>query len=187
MHKIIIIILSISWLAGCNRTSPPAAEKSPTDTTLITDTTKTVADTAYKSEQSDEKGNQAVLPNPSKPTENAESSNEYLIFGSGGGIAPLVTEYKLTAEGALIKTSGPDKKSEIVGKVQPAAVAKLLSTAKGFGDPVWLFSQPGDKYYFITLKSFKAERTVKWGKPGTVPPPEAKALYDELIKLVAKK
>jgi hypothetical protein len=187
MHKIIIIILSISWLAGCNSTSRPAAENAHKDSTQITDTTRTVADTAYKGEQSDEKVNQTVLPNPSKPAENAASSNEYLIFGSGGGIAALVTQYKLTADGALIKTSGPDKKSETVGKIQPAAVAKLLTTAKDLGDPVWLFSQPGDKYYFITLKSFKSERTVKWGKPGTVPPPEAKALYDELMKLVTKK
>ncbi|MEO0044068.1 MAG: hypothetical protein RL329_3516 [Bacteroidota bacterium] len=109
-----------------------------------------------------------------------------IVFGAGGGFGGTVSEFCLADDGQLFeKTSKTDyqRLKTVDKKIVKAHFARLDSLAL----QRVLFNQPGDIYYYITLRRPKTdEHQVLWGKTDRPVRADIQQFYDSLLKLLPK-
>jgi hypothetical protein len=109
-----------------------------------------------------------------------------LVFGAGGGFGGTVSEFCLLEDGQLYeKTSNTQyqRLKTIDKKIAKAHFAQLDS----LNLRRMIFNQPGDIYYYITVRHDKMdEHKVLWGKADRPVGADIQRFYDTLLKLLPK-
>lgn len=105
-----------------------------------------------------------------------------LSFGNGGGVTGQVTRYILLENGQLFSYNSLTKANKNLKKLPRRKVRQLFAQADSLiGQP---FSQPGNRYRFIEVKTPSATSRVTWDGAGESPPAGIEAFYQTLLKLL---
>lgn len=107
-----------------------------------------------------------------------------LIFGSGGGFANQVNEYRLLDSRYLYSRRNNDSTFKELGKQKSGTVKKLFKESEAFFKEAQEFNQPGNMYYYIRLQKGYQTQSLVWGRPDTKAPEKATGLYRHLMNLV---
>ena len=107
-----------------------------------------------------------------------------IIFGSGGGFANLVNEYRLLENKKLYHKRSTDSTFTELGKQNTDTVRILFGKIKVLFEDTTTFHKPGNIYYFIKLRKESHSQEIIWGGSKENTPIKAKELYKELMNLV---
>ncbi|WP_116983974.1 hypothetical protein [Emticicia sp. C21] len=107
-----------------------------------------------------------------------------LIFGSGGGFANQVNEYRLLENKRLLFRKNNDTIFTDLGKQKGKTVKKLLKESEALFQETSGINEPGNMYYFVRLQKDQQTQSAVWGRPNTQVPEKAKELHKELMNLV---
>ena len=107
-----------------------------------------------------------------------------LIFGSGGGFANQVHEYRLLDNKRLYSKKNDDSNFVALGKQKPKTVKKLFGESATLFEEVKDFNEPGNIYYYIRLQKGNQTQSLVWGRQNTQTPEKARELYKQLMNLV---
>jgi hypothetical protein len=109
-----------------------------------------------------------------------------LVFGAGGGFGGTVSEFCLLEDGQLYEKttkSQYQRLKSIDKKIAKNHFAQLDS----LNLRRVIFNQPGDIYYYITVRQDKMdEHQVLWGKSDRPVRADIQRFYDTLLKLLPK-
>jgi hypothetical protein len=109
-----------------------------------------------------------------------------IVFGAGGGFGGTVSEFCLLEDGQLYEkaTKTEYRRLQKVDKKKTKAhFAQLDSLALRR----MIFNQPGDIYYYITVRHEKMEEhQVLWGKKDKPIRADIQQFYDMLLQLLPK-
>jgi hypothetical protein len=108
---------------------------------------------------------------------------DYLVFGNGGGFTGQVTKYYLTKDGNIYAQNG--EKTELTGQISKAVCTQVFSNFTTLGLEKSSLNEPGNRYYFLELKSSKISHSLKWGK-SPLKDPNIENYYKILMSLVNK-
>lgn len=111
-------------------------------------------------------------------------SKNQLIFGSGGGFANRVNEYRLLENKRLLFRKNNDSVFTDLGKQKAKTVKKLFEESATLFQETSGINEPGNMYYFVRLQKDQQTQSVVWGKPNTQVPEKAKELHKQLMNLV---
>jgi hypothetical protein len=108
-----------------------------------------------------------------------------VYFGHGGGFTGLVTTYALLQNGDLYrKKSFGDQNMEYITKADSAETKSIFINYSFLGIDTMQLSEPGNTYYFISMKHKNTEvRKLVWSRSLSLPG-NLKTFYDQLMKLV---
>ena len=107
-----------------------------------------------------------------------------IIFGSGGGFAHIVREFRLLENGKAYFKKSTDSAFTELGKKNIDSVKVLFAKTKVLFEEVKDFHEPGNMYYFIKFKQDSTTKELVWGDSKENTPQKAKELYKELMNLV---
>lgn len=112
--------------------------------------------------------------------------DEQLIFGSGGGFTGMTKEYMLLKNGQLFVRegragSGEWKEMPEVEKGSAKALYRTWESNEMFKEDV---REPGNRYYFLTMKKDSLEYRQSWGASGYQPEESLQSLYQRAMELV---
>lgn len=107
-----------------------------------------------------------------------------LIFGSGGGFANQVNEYRLLENKHLLFRKNTDSVFTDLGKQKAKTVKKLFEESEALFQETSGINEPGNMYYFVRLQKDQQIQSVVWGRPNTQVPDKAKELHKELMNLI---
>jgi hypothetical protein len=109
-----------------------------------------------------------------------------LVFGAGGGFGGTVSEFCLLEDGQLYEktaTTQYQRLKTIDKKLTKSYFARLDSLQLRHV----IFNQPGDIYYYITIRRDKMdEYKILWGKADRPVRADIQRFYDTLLKLLPK-
>lgn len=106
----------------------------------------------------------------------------YLTFGSGGGIAGLVTEYLLCENGQLFRKS-PGKKDFQVVKTKKSLGKSLYAQISQLPIKEIKHEKPGNRYFFISLLEETQAHNITWGDENPLKNEAVSKFYNELMEL----
>lgn len=107
-----------------------------------------------------------------------------LIFGSGGGFANQVNEYRLLDNRYLYLRRNNDSTFKELGKQKTGAVKKLFKESEAFFKEAKEFNEPGNMYYYLRLQKGNQTQSLVWGNQNTPVPEKARELHKHLMNLV---
>jgi hypothetical protein len=107
-----------------------------------------------------------------------------LIFGSGGGFANQVNEYRLLDNKRLFSRKNNDSAFEALGKQKAKLVKNLFAESEALFQETRDFNQPGNMYYYIRLQKGNQTQSLVWGRQDTKTPEKARDLHKNLMNLV---
>jgi hypothetical protein len=115
-----------------------------------------------------------------------ELPDQQLRFGKGGGFTGMTTEYMLLKNGQLFvregrAASGEWKEMEEVDKASAKALYRTWETNELFRQEV---REPGNMYYFITMKKDSLDFRQSWGAAGYQPDTTFKSFYKRAMDLI---
>ncbi|PHN04218.1 hypothetical protein CRP01_21905 [Flavilitoribacter nigricans DSM 23189 = NBRC 102662] len=112
--------------------------------------------------------------------------DHHLHFGKGGGFTGMTTEYMLLRNGQLFVREGRAGSGEWreMEKVEKAAAKDLYRTWEN--DDLFKVDvrEPGNLYYFMTMKKDTAEFRQSWGASGYQPDESLKSFYGRAMDLI---
>lgn len=89
---------------------------------------------------------------------------EMLEWGTGGGFTGAVKSYCVLDNGFYFKSEDNGKTYLEMGKMKKSEVRQFFDNYKKMGLSSMELNEPGNRYYFISLKSAKSEHKLLWGK-----------------------
>lgn len=107
-----------------------------------------------------------------------------LIFGSGGGFANQVNEYRLLENKRLFVRKNNDSVFTLLGRQKTKIVKALFKESDILFQEENNFNEPGNMYYFVRLQKETQTQSVVWGRQNTEAPEKAKDLHKHLMNLV---
>lgn len=125
-----------------------------------------------------------MLSSCAKHTNPLTYTKKQLIFGSGGGFANQVNEYRLLENKHLFFRKNDDTTFKDLGKQKAKTVKKLFEASEMLFQGKSGFNEPGNMYYFVRLQKDNQTQSVVWGRPNTEAPEKAKELHKQLMNLV---
>ena len=125
-----------------------------------------------------------LLSSCAKQTNPLTYTKNQLIFGSGGGFANQVNEYRLLENKRLFFRKNNDSTFTRLGKQKAKIVKKLFEASETLFHEKSGFNQPGNMYYFVRLQKENETQSVVWGRQNTNAPEKAKDLHKQLMNLV---
>lgn len=99
-----------------------------------------------------------------------------IIFGWGGGFTGMVDQYSLLKDGTL------KKGTEVLKKLDNKQLRTVMKLVDKVNFSKLKLNDPGNLYYFLTMKTGDTEQKLQWNDQTAVPE-EVKAAYDALINL----
>lgn len=111
-------------------------------------------------------------------------TQKQLIFGSGGGFANQVNEYRLLENKRLYFRKNNDSTFTSLGRQKAKIVKGLFKESDVLFQETITFNEPGNMYYFVRLQKDNQIQSVVWGRPNTEAPEKAKDLHKHLMNLV---
>ncbi len=129
-----------------------------------------------------------LLAQCKQPKYTAENlPDEFLRFGSGGGVTGAVTEYSLYKNGQVFKFAAKAPAPEEVASHGKKKAGQLFETAAALGLFEREFSHPGNLYYFLEFRNEGKQRRITWGDREHPVDPKIQDLYDQLTQLLPKR
>ncbi|RYU95532.1 hypothetical protein [Emticicia agri] len=125
-----------------------------------------------------------IFSSCAKQTNPLTYTKNQLIFGSGGGFANQVNEYRLLENKRLFFRKNNDSTFIDLGRQKVKTVKKLFETSEMLFQEVSEFNEPGNMYYFVRLQKNGQAQSVVWGRPNITVPEKAKELHKHLMNLV---
>jgi hypothetical protein len=125
-----------------------------------------------------------MLSSCAKQTNPLTYTKNQLIFGSGGGFANQVNEYRLLENKHLFFRQNNDSTFKDLGKQKAKTVKKLFETSEMLFQETSGFNEPGNMYYFVRLQKDQQTQSVVWGRPNTKVPENARELHKQLMNLL---
>ncbi len=111
-----------------------------------------------------------------------------ISFGSGGGFTNLITEYILLEDGKIVKKSKEGERYDIIARIGKDKAAQCYIGAKVLKLDTLQFNEPGNMYYFVTLKKDdKTENRIVWGSVDKPISDEVKSFHKLLLSFLSKK
>ena len=107
-----------------------------------------------------------------------------ITFGSSGGFANLVNEYRLLENRKLYHKRGTDSLFVALDRKEATEVKLIFDKARSLFGETKDFREPGNIYYFIRFKQDTITNEIVWGSSKENTPQKAKELYKELMNLV---
>lgn len=107
-----------------------------------------------------------------------------LIFGSGGGFANQVNEYRLLENKHLFFRKNNDSTFKDLGKQKAKTMKKLFEESEVLFQENTGFNEPGNMYYFVKLQKNSQTQSIVWGSLHAQVPEKAKELHKRLMNLV---
>jgi hypothetical protein len=112
----------------------------------------------------------------------------HITFGSGGGFTNLVTEYILLEDGKIVKKAKEAERYDIITRISKDKATQCYSGAKVLHLDSLQFNEPGNMYYFVTIKKEdNTENRIVWGSTDTPAPIGVKNFHKLLLSLIPKK
>lgn len=112
----------------------------------------------------------------------------HITFGSGGGFTNLVTEYILLEDGKIVKKSKEAERYDIITRISKDKAAQCYAGVKVLKLDSLQFNEPGNMYYFVTIKKDdKTENRIVWGSTDTPAPAAIKNFHKLLLSFLPKK
>ena len=110
-----------------------------------------------------------------------------LIFGQGGGVTGIRTEYRVSEDAVLHRRNPQTDSLEILGVWNAAFVKQSFSNFHVLGLDTLVCNEPGDLYYYIQLSTPDTSYSIVWGRPGFKPQPEVVRFFNNLYRSVKPK
>ena len=104
---------------------------------------------------------------------------QQIIFGSGGGITGAVSEYALLENGAVFSKKGINANYEALTKADKALTSQLFKNIEVLQLKDIQMNNPGNRYYYVTLKDKSGEHQITWSNAESIPN-KLKTFYDIL-------
>lgn len=111
---------------------------------------------------------------------------EHLSFGDGGGFTGAVTEYILLENGQLYRFNSMEKDTVEIGKLKKKETKSLLMEVKALNLDKINIQEPGNMYYFISMKNGDKIYKITWGSATYTIDPKIEAFYKKLMNTVKK-
>jgi hypothetical protein len=111
-----------------------------------------------------------------------------IIFGSGGGFTAQAKEYCLLENGKIVEKAKDGQEFDVLTTIDRDKATQCFSVSKTFKLDEMQFNEPGNMYYFVTIKSkSKAENKIVWGDKSKPVSSEVSTLYKMLMSFLPKK
>lgn len=107
---------------------------------------------------------------------------EYIAFGSGGGFTGQEKGMYLLPNGQLFQIRGLQRDTTELEKIKKSKAKQLWTAVEDILANHPNISQPGNRYYFLRLKSDSLQRAASWGATDYTPPSELTDIFEELNK-----
>ncbi|RRB06444.1 FAD-binding oxidoreductase [Larkinella rosea] len=108
--------------------------------------------------------------------------NRQIVVGKGGGFTGASTSYYLLENGYLYVKTDADSLFTLIGKKTAAATRRLFNELETVCRiKSTRFSQPGNRYQFVSWKKNRQEYKVSWGDPRQPPPPRFVKFYQSFM------
>lgn len=120
----------------------------------------------------------------SKPSFNPENTDkDYITFGNGGGITGQSKKYFFTDDGHIYFQEGDSLK--LITKVPEKTCKQIFSSYTKQGFDKSILNEPGNRYYFLELKSKDLNHAMKWGR-NALQNPKIEIFYNNLMNIIKK-
>ena len=114
-------------------------------------------------------------------------STPQIVFGSGGGFTNLLTEYYLLEDGKIVQKSKEGEGYNILTRIDKDKATQCFAGSKILKLDTLAFNEPGNMYYFITIRNdTKSENRIVWGSTDKPVPNEVKGFYKMLLNFLPK-
>ena len=114
-------------------------------------------------------------------------STPQIAFGSGGGFTNLLTEYYLLEDGKIVQKSKEGQGYTILTRIDRDKTTQCFAGSKIVNLDNLKFNEPGNMYYFITIRNDeKSENRIVWGSTDKPVPNEVKSFYKMLLNFLPK-
>ena len=111
-----------------------------------------------------------------------------IIFSSGGGFTAQVKEYCLLENGKIVEKSKDGQEFDVLTTIDRDKATQCFNVSKTFKLDEMQFNEPGNMYYFITIRSkSKTENKIVWGNKSKPVSSEVAALHKMLMSFLPKK
>ncbi len=110
---------------------------------------------------------------------------EMLEWGTGGGFTGAVKSYCLLDNGIYFKSEDSGKTFQEVGKMKKTEVSQFFDNYNKLGLSSMELNEPGNRYYFLSLKTKESEHKLLWGQKDLVNKVPS-ILHKNLMKSVQK-
>ena len=111
----------------------------------------------------------------------------YIEFGNGGGFAGSLTKFKLFENGRMMKQGSYNSKYLSHTVVDEELCKQLFNTVKTLSLQEKQIQDPGNLYYFITIKDSDMMMNFKWGGMNETVDPSVKTFHKLLSNIANTK
>ena len=109
-----------------------------------------------------------------------------LSFGTGGGFTNEVKTYSLLPDGALWLHNSLSHDSTFVNHVSKGKVRKAYVGAQALGLDTLCYSNPDNRYSFITVGGESSSNKIVWGNNQSSLPEGVNPFFTTLMELISK-
>lgn len=111
-----------------------------------------------------------------------------IIFGSGGGFTNQIKEYSLLENGKIVEKATDGTHFNVITTVEQDKAEQCFNICKSFKLDELKFNEPGNMYYFLTIRSHaKEDNHIVWGDRSKPIAPEVATLHKMLMSYLPKK
>lgn len=111
---------------------------------------------------------------------------DYLTLGKGGGIANQVDTYYVLADGYAYHHNRLEKTYQELGRIARPDRTRTFRRAAALADSVADFQEPGNIYYFLTIRTPDTTHAYTWGSNGFDPPKAITTLHQDIQTLIQR-
>lgn len=106
-----------------------------------------------------------------------------IVFGQGGGITGLRTEYTINESGHLWQRAAWTDSLHLLAELDAAFARQTFKNFTTLRLDTLTYNNPGDLYYFIEMHTAQGTtQTIVWGYPGFTPDPSLVRFYNNLYR-----
>ena len=116
-------------------------------------------------------------------TAKLEGPERFIAFGSGGGITGKVNVYRVSSFGKLYNDIAGGSSSEVKTHLTNKTLKNIFALADSLQKSTAPFSNPGNIYYFVSLKNNIENPDYTWGQIDFIVPEPISRLYHLLEKI----
>ncbi len=107
-----------------------------------------------------------------------------ITFGSGGGFTGAVNKFTILENGQVFKNKKHQKTLEEQNRFKKKEVAPYFEKCKTLMKSYDFMDEPGNLYYFISLKNGEDVSRIVWSEEKQQASPEVLAFFQQLQNLV---
>lgn len=87
-----------------------------------------------------------------------------LVLGNGGGFTGMSTSYYIMESGDVFRSGMNDTSYIKVGKLDPKIIEQQFSAYQNLKFSDVVLNDPGNRYFFLNMKSGGKEHMIQWGR-----------------------